>query len=158
MCIVTDGSEKPIPEGSTKLSDNGISIVWRGNDGYIYKRSTPFLIENEYGMLSRLKGRGLAPSVIRYDKYTLRIEDLGKSEPVTNKRLFTNLFKSRLDSLRDYGIRHGDLTRYSVIVKNNMPFFIDFAESRDITDTRKDKRPEGDYYWMEKTIDELCKE
>jgi tRNA A-37 threonylcarbamoyl transferase component Bud32 len=158
MCIVTDGSEKPIPEGAVKLSDNGVSIVWRGGDGYIYKRSIPFLIENEYGMMSRIFDLGITPRVALYDKYTLKIEDLGKSRPITDKRKFKREFRRRLGMLHSHGIRHGDLTKYAIIVIDNAPYFIDFAESRYVLDLRKDKREGGDKYWMERTIDELCGE
>lgn len=155
MCVITDGSEKQIPVGSTIISDNSISIVWRGSDGYIYKRSIPFLIENEIGILKRIEHLGVTPKAERYDKYTIKMEDLGKSQTVTKKTKFARSFKTRLDMIHSFGIRHGDLTRYSVIVKDNEPFFIDFAESRYITDLRPEKREEGDTYWMERTINEL---
>lgn len=152
--MITDGSELPIPKGATILSDNGISIVWRGNDG-IYKRSIPFLIENEIGILKRIERLGISPKAERYDKYTIKMEDLGKSEPITKKAQFRKAFRERVNMLHNFGVRHGDITKYAIIVKDNMPYFIDFAESRLITDMRPDKRPEGDTYWMERTIDEL---
>ena len=53
------------------------------------------------------------------------------------------------------GIRHGDLTQYAIIVVNNKPHFIDWAESRWKRDPAPDKRPEGDRYWLNKTIQEM---
>ena len=70
MCIITDGSEKHIPSNSKVLSDNGISIVFRALDGYIYKRSIPYLIQNELSFYNAMRNTGFVPSCILYDKYT----------------------------------------------------------------------------------------
>lgn len=155
MCIVTDGSEKPIPDGATQVSFNGVSRVWRGNNGYIYKRSTPFLTNNEYYLLDLLRHSYYVPYSYRYDKYTIMMEDKGKGERVTDKASFIKHMRNIADLLRKHKIRHGDLTRYAIIVKNNKPYIIDFAESRLASDPRPDKRSEGDSYWIEKIIDEL---
>lgn len=155
MCVLTDGSEKPLPSGSQLLTDNHISLVWRGNDGWIYKRSIPFLIENEIGCLQDMWLTGYVPQSERYDKYTLRLRDLGQSEHVTDKEAFYNNLAGLLNALREHGIRHGDLTTAALIVKNNHPYVIDFAESRLMDDPRPDKRPEGDAYWLSNTYREL---
>lgn len=156
MCIVTDGSETPLPEGSELLTDNSISIVWRGHDGYIYKRSIPFLIENEIFFLDLLSDSGFVPSATRIDKYTIRMEDLGETEKVDDVGSFSFMMGELYGILQKRKIRHGDLTKYSIIVKNNRPYLIDFAESRLFHDPRDDKRPEGDGYWIQKTMVELC--
>ena len=156
MCIMTDGSEKPLPSTAEILTDNGISIVWRGHDGWIYKRSIPFLIENELWCLNQVAHRSYAPTAERYDKYTLKIKDLGNSEPVDAPQIFREHCEYLLDILKILGIRHGDLTEYAIIVKNNVPFIIDFAESRLADDPRPDKRPEGDEYWLNRTVEKLC--
>jgi len=156
MCIVTDGTERNIPEGATQLSFNGIARVWRGNNGYVYKRSIPFLINNEIYLLEIMKDSGYVPRfVTRYDKYTIRMEDIGRTERVTNKIIFSAHMYELRNILMGRGIRHGDLTRYAVVVKKNKPFLIDFSESRLSNDPRPDKRVEGDKYWIERTIDEL---
>jgi predicted Ser/Thr protein kinase len=156
MCVVTDGSERPLPEGATKISDNSISVVWRGNDGYIYKRSTPFLIENELFFLEMLENTGFVPLAGRYDKYTIRMEDLGESELPNDQAAFSFYMGEILGLLSKHHIRHGDLTGQSFVVRDNRPYVIDFAESRLDSDPRPDKRPEGDYYWLFKTTNELC--
>ena len=71
------------------------------------------------------------PQVERYDKYTLRMEDLGQTEPVTDREFFSKRMDYLYKVLVTFGIRHGDLTRYAIIVKDNHPYLIDFAESRD---------------------------
>ena len=157
MCVITDGTEKPIPQGAKIISDNSIAIVWRDGNGTLYKRSMPFLIENELHCLKAMWPSGFVPSVYRYDKYTLAIQDLGDSEPVTDKGVFiTNMYALQM-ALKQADIRHGDMTTAAVIVKDNHPYLIDFAESRLISDPRPDKRPQGDGYWMRQTINELTK-
>ncbi len=59
--------------------------------------------------------------------------------------------------LRENVIRHGDLTTQAIIVRDQVPHMIDFAESRLGNDPRPDKRPEGDAYWLDRTFMELCK-
>ncbi len=156
MCVVTDGSEKQIPRESALITDNGISVVYRGHDGWIYKRSTPFLTENEIFFLQKMKDTGFVPDAKRYDKYTAQIEDLGNSDYIIDKDKFRFNMYHLLDTLKHKKIRHGDLTKYSIIVKADWPYVIDFAESRLMDDPRPDKREEGDRYWIERTIHEIA--
>lgn len=151
MCIVTDGTEKPLPDGAKLISNNSISMVWRADDGWIYKRSIPYLIETELAMLTTMKGV-YVPGVSRYDKYTLRIQDAGESEPVTDKDLFISNCTHFLTVMVMRGVRHGDLTTPHVIVRNNSPIVIDWAESRMSIDPAPDKRKEGDRYLMHSTM------
>lgn len=153
--MITDGSELSIPSNSTIISDNSIAVVWRGNNGIIYKRSMPFLIENELYCLQVMWPTGFVPQAHRYDKYTIAMKDLGVSQPITDKNKFVTGMYQMGAALKSKGIRHGDITKYAVIVKDNMPYLIDFAESRLLEDPRPDKRPEGDGYWIRKTIDEI---
>lgn len=150
MCIVTDGTEKPIPIPAKLLSDNSISLVWRTTP-WIYKRSIPYLIETELAMLTTMKGV-YVPVVERYDKYTLKILDVGESEPITDTDLFISNCTHFLTVMAMRGVRHGDLTPPHVIVKNNSPIVIDWAESRVFADPAPDKRKEGDNYWMHSTM------
>lgn len=157
MCVKTDGSEMSLPDTIELISYNGVSKVWRGHNSLIYKRSLPFLIENELYCLKKMYPSGFVPSAYRYDKYTIVMFDLGESEKVTNRSTFVYNVRNALFELAKHGIRHGDITPYAMIVKNNFPYMIDFAESRLIGDPRPDKRKEGDEYWAERTIDELTK-
>lgn len=155
MCVQTDGTEKTLPRRADIISDNGISVVYRGFDDWVYKRSTPFLIENEIYCFEKMLDTGFVPKAERYDKYTIRTEDLGKSDYIKDKEIFRRNMYSLYYALQRKGIRHGDLTKYSIIVKKDWPYVIDFAESRLIGDPRPDKRREGDRYWIERTIDEI---
>jgi RIO-like serine/threonine protein kinase len=157
MCIVTDGSERDIPEPASQISFNGVSRVWRYG-GFVYKRSTPFLTNNDYYFLELLQDSGYVPGFLsRFDKYTIKMEDLGKNQTVTNKGVFVSHMREIHKCLIDNRIRHGDLTRYAIVVRSNKPHIVDFAESRFADDPRPDKRPEGDAYWIERTIDDLTK-
>lgn len=148
---------KDLPQGAKLLShENGISLTWRGYDGFVYKRSTSFLIQNEIYCYQKMFPTGYVPYVEMYDRYTICIEDLGKTEKVTNKRKFMQQKLSLKLALASNGIKHGDLTKWAFIVKDNFPYIIDFAESRLYNDPRPDKRPEGDDYWIERTFEELC--
>lgn len=152
---------RPIEIGE-ELSNNGISLVSRGTGGYVYKRSIPFLIENELYCLQKLYDDFAAPTIfvpssIRFDKYTIRMEDLGIGELVTDVDKFMS-YKRPLEKVLEYTkIRHGDLTTQAIIVREQKPYLIDFAESRLWKDPRLDKRPEGDAYWLDRTFMELCK-
>lgn len=138
------------------ISDNGISRVWR-EGGYVYKQQPKFLTDNEVVALQVMAHTGYVPSVKQINIDTVQMEDLGKSESVTDIDAFMSHLPKILSALRECRLRHGDLTRYAIIVKNNRPMIIDWAESRSWDDPRPDKRREGDQYWLEKTMRELCR-
>ncbi len=153
--LVSPDELKEIPF-SHVFSNNGISIVYGGEDNWVYKRSIPFLIENELWCYQQMYDSGFVPRVERYDKYTIRTEYLGENKLVKDKEKFLSYRQDLFYALRDRGIRHGDITKYAIIVKDDKPYIIDFAESRLINDPRPDKRPEGDKYWIWRTFEELC--
>lgn len=137
------------------ISDNGVSRVWR-EDGWVYKKQPKHLTDNEWWALQNLSQTGYVPYAEKAGIETIRMEDLGKSEPVTDAAAFMHHRDIILQTLKDYGLRHGDLTTYAIIVKDNKPMIIDWAESRTFTDPRPDKRREGDAYWLTETMQALC--
>jgi RIO-like serine/threonine protein kinase len=134
------------------LSGNSISRVWRDGD-WIYKRQPKYLADNEFYGLRVCEYA--PPAVTRIDKETVRMWFI-ESEPVTNPKEFMLHYRAVLASLQQAGLRHGDLTEYSVLVKDNRPVIIDWAESRTWDDPRPDKRRQGDAYWLKKTMEKLC--
>lgn len=138
------------------LSDNGVSKVVRNGD-WVYKYQPKFLTDNEWYALRLLKDAGLVPEAEKVDIESVKTRYI-RSEPVTDPELFRYNCMAALNTLRDYKIRHGDLTRYAILVVGNAPVIIDWAESRHWDDPRPDKRREGDNYWMNRTIEELCDE
>ncbi len=160
---------KLIPsDDSVVLSNNGIShVVLHKPSNTIYKRSIPYLIENEIYWLEQMAELAIVgvvgkisfvPSGIqRFDKYTISMEYLGESKRVKNKDLFGEYWVRVKGALAHIRVRHGDLTSPNIIVRDDIPYILDWAESRFRNDPRPDKRPEGDSHWLQKTFAELCK-
>lgn len=152
---LADDNLTKLPPNVVTISNNGISVVYRKDD-WVYKRSIPFLIENEIYCLTILQGSGFVPrGIFRYDKYTIAMHYI-QNQGVTNARAFMNYKLPLYDALKNNGIRHGDLTEAAILVNENKPYMIDFAESRLANDPRPDKRPEGDWHWINHTFEKLC--
>lgn len=123
--------------------------------GWAYKRQPMTLCDNAEWCYKKLSASGYVPKCERVDIETIRTVYV-ESEPVTDKEAFMAHYEPVLQALKDAGIRHGDLTPQSVLVKDNRPILIDFAESRLWNDPRPDKRPEGDAFWLKHTMEILC--
>ena len=135
------------------IKDHPCSKLWREGD-YIYKWQPKFLTENELWCFAEMYTSGFVPSVERVELEVIKMEFIEGEDPTNWKELLENA-NNVLYALRAVGIRHGDLTRPNVLVKYNQPFLIDFAESRLTSDPRPDKRPEGDRYWLIRTIRDI---
>lgn len=144
----------PIPNEAELVSDNGVSMVWKGY-GWYYKRSIPYFIQNELHFMSALQNTGFVPDCILYDKYTLKIEEVQSGW--VDSEYFQKNCKDFLWTLEQLGIRHGDLTRPHVFMSYDGIKIIDWAESRWIGDPAPDKRIEGDKYWMNRTMREILR-
>lgn len=140
------------------IKDTKWCRIWR-QDGWVYKQQHPYITDNESWMLERLADSRYVLKAKRVDEDTLAIEDLGDQEAswisITDTAAFMYHLPRVLSALHDAGIRHGDLTALAIIVVGNRPMLIDFAQSRLIGDPRPDKRPEGDKYWLTRTMREL---
>lgn len=136
------------------LTDNGVSRVWREGQ-WAYKHQLKFLTTNEIWCLKTLYPSGFVPLAEQVDDETIRLEWI-ESEPVTDPDKFMLFYEPVLSALLGAGIRHGDLTKYAVLVVKNKPILIDFAESRLILDPRPDKRYGGDNYWLKRTMEAIC--
>lgn len=137
------------------LSGNSVSRVWREGD-LISKRQPKHLADNEFYALTHFKLAGLVPRVIRrVGDETIQMRFV-ESEPVTDSPLFLSWYWEILDRFKLAKLRHGDPTEPHVLVCDNRPVIIDWAESRTWDDPRPDKRREGDAYWLRKTMEALC--
>jgi len=136
------------------MSGNTISKVWRVEQ-WVYKEQPKFLCDNAMWCYEQLFDSGYVPLAERVGVETIRTWYI-PMEAVTDKDRFSFHLVPILLALEDAGIRHGDLTRYSVRVLHNQPYLIDFAESRLACDPRPDKRPEGDRHWLTKTMEEIA--
>jgi RIO-like serine/threonine protein kinase len=138
-----------------QLSDNGISTVTRDGD-WVYKRQPKYLTDNEYYALYILEHTDYVPRyVVRTAIDTIKMEYV-ENTPVTDPAEFMAHYDQIIKMLKRHNLRHDDLTKYAVLVSNNQPIIIDWAESRTLDDPRPSKRPEGDEYWLRKTMERLC--
>ena len=156
---------------SVILSNNGIShVVLHRPTNTIYKRSIPYLIENEIYWLNEMEKFGkdkenhprsehiyVPGNIQRFDKYTISMEYLGESQPVSDEKAFMEHVDSILFTFFHIRVRHGDLTSANVIVRDDIPHILDWAESRFMDDPRPDKRLYGDKNRLQQTLSELCK-
>lgn len=136
------------------ISNNGISKVWL-KDGYIFKQQPKFLTDNEIYCLKIMYPSGYVPKAEQIDIELIKMEYI-KNEIVTEPDLLWYHFPRVLKALGDVGIKHGDLTKYAVLIRSNKPYIIDFAESRLFGDPRPNKRPGSDGDWLRRTFKELC--
>ena len=124
---------------------------------WVHKNAPKYYIDNEEWALQLLADTGYVPLCERLDKESLLIEYIQR-QPIGNPDDFRKHCGNVLAILKEHEIRHGDLTRYSVIPCHNKPYLVDWSESRILSDPRPDKRREGDEYWLMRTCEELCKE
>ena len=138
------------------LKEDQFSKVWREGD-WVYKRQHEFMTDNEYWFLCQMFPSGYVPDVEKLDKDLIRTKFIKKIPIMAGykKELLDHVPKI-LKALKERGIRHGDLTRYALIIgEYGWPYLIDFSESRLWDDPRPSKRPEGDTYWLHKTVREM---
>jgi len=138
------------------LSGNSISRVWRDGN-WIYKQQIKYLTENEIWCLNALSYTVYVPRAERLDDELIRMEYI-EQEPITNPELFIDHCNRFLEELGRVGIVHGDLTRYAVLPRANIPVVIDWAESRMACDPRAPKRPGNDGSWLMDTAMEFINE
>jgi RIO-like serine/threonine protein kinase len=154
-----DGGEGTIFGGWARMSrvkvlkDHPLSRVWI-DGGWLYKWQPKFLTENEIWCLEKIYLSRFVPYAERVELEIIRMEFIEDEAP-TNGKLLLKHTDIALQALAICGIRHGDLTRPNVLVKDNRPILLDFSESRLVTDPRPDKRPGSDKFWLKCTVQEI---
>lgn len=133
------------------IKDYPCSKVWIGDDNCVYKWQPKFLTENEFWCLQKMYPSGFVPKVERFELEVIKMEFV-KTETPTDVELLDRNAELALNALIFSGIRHGDLTKPNILIRNNTPILLDFSESRLNSDPRPDKRPEGDAYWLRYTV------
>lgn len=141
------------------LSGNAIATTWREGE-WIYKQQPKHFAQNEWYALTHFSLGSYVPDrVRRSDHETIKMRFV-ETELVTDAPAFLSHYWPVLQALKSAGLRHGDLTEPHVLVVDNRPIIIDWAESRVWDDPRPDKRPGkrpgGDAYWLRKTMEALC--
>lgn len=113
-----------------------------------WRKANQAEIDNRTQMLRLLGPTGFAPKLIEARSDYVLQEDLGDSEDVSNGIEFWLNSIRLLLALRDNQIRHGDLTSPNIIIRDNVPMAIDFAQSSLFSESSKEKRPEADSYHL----------
>jgi len=148
--LVTDGDAAFVAGGlkGIKIQHDADTII-----KHAYTGIENMFLQNEARFLKALDGTGFTPKFIKFDYSDapsslshLIVEDLGKSEPVTDETIFRRNCALLLYTLKKHGIRHGDISTKNIIVKNNKPMLIDFHQSKFDNEPGPDKRPEGDAF------------
>jgi tRNA A-37 threonylcarbamoyl transferase component Bud32 len=132
------------------------SKVWLER-GKIYKSQPKFLTDNEYYFLKQMEDTGYVPVDVVLEGIELISMEYIKPELVTNTMDFMYHYHHVLWALREKGVHHGDLTKYSLLVRNNKPVIIDFSESRRLDSPIESKRPGADSIWLEEAMREVVK-
>jgi len=139
-------------------SINKVSEIWVA-DNHVYKRQPKYLCENEWHALNALKNTGFVPEAWRIDDEVIKMEFLITWPKPTHLRYkFVENCTKLKNALRSVGIRHGDLTPMNIFYIEHRPVVIDWGESRMWDDPRPDKRPEGDDYWLNLSMESILNE
>lgn len=124
--------------------------------GKIWKRQPKHFTDNEYHWLRAMESSGYVPiNVVLEDLDTISMEYIRVGE-VTSVDAFMAHYWPVLEAMTNVEVRHGDLTEYAVLVRDNKPVIIDWAEARIRTSPIPSKRPEGDMYWLRRTMRQLA--
>ena len=147
----------------TLIKDQQHVTTHRGSDGRILKTAKDgdgmWHLSNEISFLATMAPSGYAPKFLEGIGPTeaptsIFLEDLGDTEPVTDNDVVLTHAIHLLSWLRTLRIRHGDLTAPNIIIRNDKPYAIDFAEAIDLDapPTRQPKRPEPDWFHLLQAI------
>ena len=135
------------------------STVIDGLDGWIYKTTNEEYTKTEFSMLTKMHDSGYVPEAIKLSDTMLAIRHLGEQheswKSVTDAGAFMSHKQRILDALGAAGVRHGDLTRHAIVVVNNKPMIIDWAQSKLADDQAPDKRSGGDAFWLSCAMREI---
>lgn len=102
------------------------------------------LLANEARWLHHLNGSGFTPRLFMDEPGRIVMQDLGDSQEVFNLYNFRRKAILLLNTLRYFGVKHGDLTAPNIIVKNDSPMAIDWGEAVELGGSLPSKRPEPD--------------
>ena len=144
------------PPGAEILREHSeLTKVWRDGDT-VFKQQPKYLSDNEYAFLFAMRDSGYVPGNLRsWDIETISMDYI-EPQKVTDPESFLDHYSKVLMALSARGIRHGDLTTFAIIVNDNRPYLIDFAESRWYWDRAPAKRPVSDSKLLLESMYVLC--
>ncbi len=131
------------------IKDNGdVATIRDTNNNSIIKISKTekglILLANEARWLHHLGESGVTPRLLWDEPGRIVMQDLGESQEVFNLYNFRRNSIFLLNTLRFYGVKHGDLTAPNIIIKNDHPMAIDWGEAVELGGSLPSKRPEPD--------------
>ena len=132
-----------------RLKQNWDVATFRDTDHQtIIKRSNTekglILLANEARYLRQLNDSGFTPRLLMDEPGRIVMRDLGESQEVNDLHNFRRNAILLLNTLRFYGVKHGDLTAPNIIIKDDTPMAIDWGEAVELGGTLPSKRPEPD--------------
>jgi len=99
---------------------------------------------NEARMLEHLAGSHIAPELYERGADWIIQEDLGVSEPPQDMELLRRRMVRMVATMRQYGVRHGDMTGPNVILRGDEPQAIDWQEGHILGEMPPQKSPATD--------------
>jgi len=137
----------------TFRNDEGILQVAHDRDGHELYEINLTGIKRAAAALTMLENSGFTPSLIYCNTNHYLQEDLGISESVDgwasdDWQDFRRALVRALITMRQKGIRHGDLNGNNIIIKNKKPYIIDWQESHKIGEEPPQVRPFTDTHFI----------
>ncbi len=128
--------------GSGKIRKQALHVQDnRGKD--TYSQNVKALM-NEARMLAQLAGAHIAPELYGQGDDWIEQEDLGISEAPQDMELLRRRMVWMVATMRQYNVRHGDLTGPNVILRGDKPQSIDWQEGHILGETPPQKSPATD--------------
>ncbi len=127
------------PEGIRKQA-----LHRENNKGVDVYRANVKALENEARLLDHLDGSGIAPRMLDRGGDWILQEDLGVSDPPQDMETLRRRMVRMVAMMRQYGVRHGDLTAPNIILKGDIPKAIDWQEGHLLGETPPQKSPSTD--------------
>ncbi len=139
--------------------------VYRAADVCIVKKALDLDnfkgIQNEIRMLRAMEDSEFVPSeVTGFANYAGGVnythqQDMGIDEGFQDGELFRRNCIRLLADLRSHEVRHGDCTSANLIIRDNVPYLIDWQESHRLSEPAPQKQPWTDSYMIWRTVAEM---
>lgn len=131
------------PNGITKQA-----LHVKNNRGHDVYRANVKALMNEARLLRHLANSGIAPRLYECGDDWILQEDLGVSEKPQDMEANRRHLVRMVATMRQYGVRHGDLTGPNVIVHQDVPRAIDWQEGHLLGEVPPQKSPSTDSDFM----------
>ncbi len=128
--------------GNGKIRKQALHV--KDNKGKDTYRQNVKALKNEARLLELLAGSGIAPEMLAKGSDWIEQEDLGISQPPQDMELLRRRMVRMVATMRQYNVRHGDLTGPNVILHLDTPRAIDWQEGHILGEVPPQKSPATD--------------